>query len=449
MKILVISRWGDGCDMAVDAKRDGHECKVWIQDPKRRHTIFEGLVEKVDEYKEAKGWAEFAFFDATHLDNEWKEIAKWGIPMWNGSPDGNKMESDRAFAHKLFKDAGLETMEAKTFKTIEESIKHISSEKGLKVGKVFGGDSDSEDVVVSNWEDGQDLIAVLQRYADSGKKYDGVEVQERILGIEIGCASYYSKGKRVGPIELNWQHKHPADGWPGSIDGMGALCGESGTLAKYVTEENQFFKKTLGLFEDYILKLGLSGEIDIGTMTNEKGIFGLEFTPCRPGYPDTFLRRSLSLTPQMDFFYSCAKGEPIEFKSRPDWGICFLLMAPGFPDQKSVERRSAGYPVIGYDEKNVDMHLQEVTKGKRGIEVAKGCGYAAVISGHGPTIESARRRAHWLIHEANQKRLDIPKFNIRADIGLRVLEQKEEILDLGLMTEAEWNQEAVAPVKTP
>lgn len=439
MKILMISRWGDGCDMAVDAVRDGHECRVWIQDPKRRHEIFEGLVEKIEDYKDAKGWAEFAFFDANHLEKEYLEIQKWGIKMWNGSPEGNKMEADREFARGLFEKAGMKSLASDSFKKIEEAIKFISAKKGLKVAKVFGGDADSEDVILSNWEDGGDVVSVLQRYADSGKKYDGVEIQERILGIEMGCAAYYARGRRVGPIELNFQHKEPADGWPGATRGLGALCGESGTLAKYVTEENAFYKKTLGLFSDHLKKIEFTGEIDIGTMTNEKGIFALEFTPGRPGYPDTFLRRSLAMTPQMDFFASCAAGQPIEFKSRSDWGICFLLMAPGFPDQKSVERRSAGYPVIGYDEKNVDMHLQEVTKGKRGIEVAKGCGYAAVISGHGPTIESARRRAHWLVHESNPKRLDIPKFDIRADIGLRVLEQKDEILELGLMTPEEWD----------
>jgi phosphoribosylamine-glycine ligase len=442
LKILILSRYGDGCAMAIDAKRDGHSCKVWIQDPQRRHTIFEGLVEKVDDYKTALDWCDFVFVDANHLDKEWEVCNKAGKPIWNGCPEGDKMESDRDFARGLFEKAGMKSLASDSFPKIEEAIKFIQSKKGLKVGKVFGGDSDSEDVVLSNWEDGNDLISVLQRYADSGKKYDGVEIQDRILGIEIGCASYYSHGNRVGPIELSFQHKEPADGWPGATRGLGALCGESGTLAKYVTEDNAFYKKTLGLFEDHLKKIDFTGECDIGTMTNEDGIFSLEFTPGRPGYPDTYLRRSLSLTPQMDFFYSCAIGKPIEFKSRIDWGICFLLMAPGFPDQKSVEKRSAGYPVIGYDEKNVDMHLQEVTKGKNGIEVAKGCGYLAVVSGHGRTIEAARRNAHWLVHEANPKRLDSPKFEIRADIGLRVLEQKDEILELGLMTPEEWGDDA-------
>jgi phosphoribosylamine--glycine ligase len=442
LKTLLISRFGDGADYAIDARRDGHECKVWIEDPKRRHTVYEGLVDKVEDYKDALEWADFVFFDANHLEKHW-EVCSKVKPCWNGSPEGNKMEDDRSYARDLFEKYGMKRLASDTFKKIEEAIKFIQSKNGLKVGKVFGGDSDSEDVCISERESGDDLIEILQRYSDSDKKYDGVEIEDRVLGIEMGCASYYSKGVRCGPIELNWQHKEPADGWPGSERGLGALCGESGTLARYVEEDNYFYQKTLALFNDFLKKIKFTGEIDLGCMVNEKGITPIEFTPGRPGYPDSFLRRALSKTSQMEFFYSCVKGKPIPYESLPGWGICFLLMASGFPDQKSVEKRSAGYPVIGYDEKNVNMHLQEVTKENGKIVVARGQGYAAVVSGRGDTIESSRRNAHWLVHESNKKRLYIPKAQIRADIGMRVLQQKDEILELGLMSPEEWEGEAV------
>ena len=445
MNIGFISRFGDGGALAIDARRDGHEVKVWIRDPKRRHEIFEGLVDKVEKYEDLKGWADFLFFDANHLDAEKLAVQKWGIPCWNASPGASKLEDDRGLARDLFEKAGMKPLRSDTYKTIEEAIKAIQGEKGLRVGKVFGGDSDSEDVVISERQDGEDLILVLQRYADSGKKYDGVEVEERVTYpdgspcIEMGCAGYYSHGKRVGPIEISYQFKEPSSGWPGSYRGLGALCGESGTVNRYVTEKNKFYKATLGLFAEHLKKLDFTGEADVGCMVNEQGIFPLEWTIDRPGYPDCFLRRPLAKTPQMDFFYSCAVGKPIDFETNPGWACCFLVMVPGFPYQEAVEKHSAGYPVIGYDEKNINMHLQEVKKGKRGIEVAKGCGYSAVVSGRGDTIEMARRNAHWLVAEQNPKRLFIPKFNIRPDIGQRVIAQKEEIMELGWMTESEWD----------
>ena len=438
MRCLILSRFGDGLDLAIDARRDGHECRCWIQDPKRRKEIFEGLVDKVDDFRKAKGWAEFAIFDANGLEAEWKQVMTWGIPVYGGSPEGHKMEKDRDYAHGIMEKSGMKALKSDTYKTLEEAIRALQEKKGLRVGKIVGGEADSQDICISTYEDASDIIGVMERFADSGKKYDAVEIEDRIKGIEIGCAGYFDGKDWVGPIEINWQHKEPADGWPGADRGLGALCGESGTLQKYVTKDNSFFKKSLALFTDHLRKSKYVGEMDIGTMTNEEGIWPIEFTP-RFGYPDLFIRRAIALTPQMDFFYSLAAGKPIEYKSYPGWAIGFLVMAEGFPNQEAVEKYSAGYLVQGYDEKNVNMHLQEVTKNKRGqIVVAKGCGYAACLSGRGDTIESARRNAHWLYAEANKNRLSIQKSRIRADIGERVIMQKDEILELGLMTPEEW-----------
>jgi phosphoribosylamine--glycine ligase len=438
VRVLLLSRYGDGLDLAIDFKRDGHEVRCWIQDPKRRHEIFEGLVEKVDDFKEAKGWAELAVFDANHMADEWSVVSKWGIPVWGGSPQGEQMEQDRDFAHGLMEKVGLKALESDTFKTLEEAIVFVQKEKKLRVVKIVGGDADSEDVIISEREDAADAIALMQRYADSGKKYDEVEVEERIIGIEVGCAGYFNGTDWIGPIELNWQFKETAAGRPGSSRGLGALCGETGTVIKYVTQENSFFKRTLGLFTKHLRKIDYRGEIDIGSMTNKDGIFPIEFTP-RFGYPDVYIRRALSKTPQIDLFAAGAAGKTLDFKTLPGWGIGYLIMAPGFPYKEAVEGHSAGYPVIGYDEKNPNMHLQEVRKGKRGIEIAKGCGYAAVVTGRGATIEAAQRNAYWQYHEANPKRLQIPKSCVRSDIGQRVIDQKDEILELGLMTPEEWD----------
>lgn len=438
-KVLILSRYGDGLDYAIDAKRDGHEAKCWIQDPKRRHTVYEGLVDKVDDFKEALGWADFVFCDANHLEKEWAVCKKAGKMIWNGSPEGNKMEQDRAFARDLFEKKGMKPLASDFYKTIPEAVKAIQGKKGLRVSKVVGGDSDSHDVTLGERESGEDLIDVLLRYEESGKKYDGVEIEDRVLGIEMGCARYYSRGVPCGPIEINFQHKEIAAGWPGADRGLGALCGETGTVGIYVEEDNAFYQKSLALFEDYFKSIEFTGEIDLGGMVDETGaIVPIEFTSGRPGYPDSFMRRALSKTSQMEFFRSAVEGNPIPFETMPGWMICFLVMVPGFPDQDSVEKYSAGCSVEGYDEKNVNMHLQEVTTGKRGLEVARGQGYAAVVSGRGATIEAARRNAHWLIHPANEKRLSIQKMSIRADIGERVINQKDEIIDRGLMTPEEW-----------
>lgn len=442
MKVLFFSRYGDGADLALDMRRGGHEVRVWIQDPKRRPYIWTGLIEKVDDWRKSLDWADWCFFDANGLTKEWDQAVK-KKPCFGGSAEGEKMEKDRAFAHKLMAAVGMAKFESVSFKTIDEAQKHLQEHKVKHVAKLVGGDADSDDVLISEMESGEDAIELMERFKEQGKKYDVVEVEERVFGVEVGCAGYFNGKDWVGPIEVNFQHKEVAAGWRGSDRGLGLLCGETGTVIRYVTAENAFFKKTLDLFSDHLRNIDYRGEIDIGTITNAEGIFPIEFTP-RKGYPDCFIRRALAKTPEADLYAAVAAGKPLDVQTLPGWAIGYLVMAPGFPYQDAVKKHAAGYPVFGYDEKNPGMHLMEVTKVKRGIQVADGCGYLAVVTAAGPTIESAQRRAYWLVNPANEKRLYSPKSWVRADIGDRVLAQKDEILEFGIVTEAEWAGEGLA-----
>ncbi len=446
MKILQFTKFGDGLDFAIDAKRNGHEVIAWIKNPECRKKSWNGIVKKVegdgpDPWKKSFSEVDYCFFDSNGLSDEW-EIASKVKPSFGGSKDGERMEKDRAFARSLFEGAGMKTLESLSFKTLKEAEAHLKEHKIKHVVKITGGDSDSDDVLISELKDGADAIALMHRFEDQKKRYDAVEIEERVFGIEIGCAGYFNGKKWVGPIEINFQHKEFAAGRPGSTRGLGFLVGETGTLIKYVTTENAFFKKTLNLFTAHLKKINYRGEIDVGTITNEDGIFPLEFTP-RSGYPDFFIRRPLAKSSQQDFFGAIARGEDFDFETFPGWALGFLVMAPGFPYHDAVKKHSAEYPIFGYDEKNINMHLQEATISElnkdKSLVVTDGTGYAACVSGRGATIESAARAAYWQVHPANEKRLYIPKAWVREDIGDRVLVEKEEILELGLMKEDEWD----------
>ncbi len=440
MNILFLSRYGDGADLALDALRWGNEVRFWNQDAKRRKEIFVGIIDQVDDFRPSIDWCDYAFLDACGMTEERAEILKKGKPVFGASPEAEKMEKDRPFAQKLFKAAGMKSPESESFKSIEEAKVYLSNSKGLRVVKITGKDADSDDILISEMEGAQDAAALMDRFDEAGKKFDSIEVDERIIGIEVGAAGYFNGRKWIGPIEINFQHKEIGNGRPGSARGVGMLTGETGTIVKYVTQENKFFQKTLGKFTAHLKSIGYRGETDLGTIVDEKGDpRPIEWTK-RKGYPDCFLRRELTVTPEPDLYAAIARGEDIDYKTLPGWAMAVLVMVPGFPYQESVKKHSAGYPIFGYDEKNPHMHLQESRRAKdgEGYVVADGCGYAAVVTGRGLTIEAAQRNTYWQLHEANKKRLYIPKMDYRTDIGDRVLAQKDEILELGIMTEAEW-----------
>lgn len=443
MKILFLSRYGDGADLALDMRRWGHEVRFWNQDLQRRKEIFVGILDQVHDFRPSVDWCDWAFLDACGMTEERAYILKHGKPVFGASPEAEKMEKDRAYANQLFQDAGMATPESVSFKTIPEAQAYLQANQGLRVVKLVGGDADSDDVLISEREDGADALALMTRFEELGKKCDVVEIEERILGMEIGCAGYYAGRKVgwVGPVEINFQHKEVRNGRPWAWRGVGMLCGETGTVIKYVTQENAFFKKTLGLFTEHLAQIDYRGETDLGTIVDRQARpRPIEWTK-RKGYPDCFIRRELTVTPEPDLYAAVARGEPIDYQTKGGWAVGVLVMVPGFPYQESVRRHAAGYPIFGYDEANPSLHLQEARKAKEGdgYVVADGCGYAAVVSGSGPTIESAQRQAYWHLNEANPKRFYIPKMDYRTDIGDRVLAQKDQIIEMGVMTEAEWN----------
>lgn len=435
-KILQISKCGDGSGFALDFKRWGNEVKIWIKEPQVRKENFGGFVEKLDDWKSALKWCDFVFFDSNGMSDVWKEAVK-SKPCFGGSEEGEKMEKDRAFAHSLMKKAGMLSFESEIFKTAEEAIGHLKSHKVKHAVKPIGKDAGSDDICLSEWDDGKDAISLLELFKEKKKKCDYIEIEERIFGVEAGVAGYFNGKEWIGPIEINFQTKHIACGWPGESGGMGPLCGESGTTIKYVSQESAFFKKTLFLFTDHLKKINYRGEIDIGCIVNESGIYPIEFTP-RKGYPDGFIRRELTVTPEPDLYFALAKGEKIDYKTKPGWAVGLLYMVPGFPWSDALEDHAEGYPVFGYDPKNVSMHLQQVNGTPEKLTVNKWEGYAAVLTGCGDTIESARRKAYWQIRAANEKRLSIPSAWIRTDIGMRVIESKDEIIEYGILTEGEW-----------
>ncbi len=438
-KILVVSRDGSCAPIAHQFLKEGNEVKFYIAKPEYRKHVFNGLVDKIETLKDAKGWAEWAYFGENKLVDEWKEVMSWGIPVYGGSEAGQKLEKDRPGAQALAKSLGLLVPRSHEVKTDEEAEAFLTKEKGPWVLKFVGGNTDSWDVLLGEYEDNADLIGFVRRTKDSGKKWDAIEIDEFIPGIEVGCAAYFYGEKFSPGIEINFQNKRIAAGEGGH--GVGYLTGEMGTSIRYVTESNAFFQKVLAPLAEHLKKIGYRGEIDVGCIMDAQGqIWFIEFTP-RTGYPDCIIRLPLQVTPISELFFQVASGNVTENKVRPGWAVGAVLVSPGFPVTKWADEASRGNPVINYDKHKDNCHLFGVEKNKDGnlVVCASSDGYPCVVVDRGATLESARRRMYWRINRSNPDHLSVPQAQYRDDIGKRVLESKEEIISLGILTQEEWD----------
>ena len=439
MKILVISRDGSCAPIAAQFLKEGAEVKFFVVKPEYRKDIYDGIVDKIQALKDAKGWATWVYFGENKLVDEWKEVMTWGIPVYGGSEAGQKLEKDRPGAQALAKKMGLKVPRSHEVKTVEEAEAFLTKEKGPWVLKFVGGNSDSWDVLLGEYEDNADLIGFVRRTKDSGKKWDAIEIDEFIPGIEVGVAAYFDGTKFAPGIEINFQNKRIAAGEDGN--GVGYLTGEMGTTIRYVTEENAFFKKVLAPLAEHLKKIGYRGEIDVGTILAENGdIYFVEFTP-RTGYPDCVIRLPLQVTPISQLFFEVASGNVTANEVRGGWSVGVVLVTPGFPVTKWADDASKGNRVVNYKKHQDNCFLFGVKKDKDGemVVCSASDGYPCVVADRGPTLESARRRVYWRLKRDNPDHVSVAQAQYRDDIGQRVLENKAEIIALGVMTEEEWS----------
>ena len=399
MKILFVSKYGDGADLALRcALEDGVEVRLWIDDPKYR-VNFSGVLDKCASWQEGERWADLLVYD----DNKCLHV-QTKKPKFGGTVFGARLENDRKFAQDLCKRAGLHTGTHKEFKTGQQVLSHLKENPGAWVVKPQGGKSESHHLIIGSEGHDQETIAQVERLIEMKLPVDSWEVEEKKNGTEAALTRYFNGWDWLGPAAVNFEHKHIATG------NIGGLCGEAGTLVKYL-ESEEFFDKTLGLLTPALRAAGYRGVIDLNMIIDREGEETvIEITP-RPGKPIGFILEELRITPLSKIFWACATGQKLDVQVRWDWAVGVVLFSFGFPFEKVAAEVSQGLPINGLPESLAHIHLMQVRKDKKGWKVGYGEGYLLVATGRGENIHTAKMRAYDALYPVrvpnSQHRLDI------------------------------------------
>lgn len=441
MKILFLSRGGDGADIALRMKLAGNDVKLWIEEEKYRDT-YEGLIEKVFAWKPWVPWCDLVVFDQNSkgLASIHTAIGN-SKPMFGGSEFGLRLEKDRKFGRKIMNDIGFEPLESIEFKTIADVVKHLKSHKVQHVVKPSGEKIKSHHVIIGENEDNEDVIALLDSFEGQNIPFDYIEVEERKTGIEIGCGAFSAgKGGLVSP-DINFEHKHSATG------AMGFLTGETGTVLKAVPSVNKFFISTLARVAPLLEKEQYVGQIDINCILDPKTgkIFCLEWTP-RLGYPAIFIQDEAQELPWADLFMMLARQMTFDNIVSDDWTIGAVYMTPGFPSDDEVNKRSFEYPIFGADgiiPKNKEgdeerlslpgLHLLEAKVLRSRLVTSRGNGMPFVATAKGETIQKAQKALYGMLDIKNIDPPRVPNGWYRTDIGDRVIAQMPDLKRLGIL----------------
>lgn len=440
MKILLISKDGDALDLALRLKQEGHEVALAIKD-RDYAKVGDGFgLIKVNGWKAELQWVGkggLIIFDQNGWGKDQNELRKAGYSVLGGSAGGDKLEFNRKHAQDIFKKCGMKTVSSKHFCSADEAIKFVKRNRGRWVVKQ-NGHIDKCFAYAGRRTDGSDVIDLLENYkAYNHAECASIDLQERIIGVEIGVARYFNGKDWVGPIEMNIEHKNL---FPG---GHGPKTPEMGTVVWYDdNEDNKLFVDTLLKLQEYLRKIDFRGDVDINCIVNENGAFPLEATP-RFGYPAIFAQSILHRSPWGEFLKAVADGMVYKLKWKKGYCIVVLVATPPFPYSGVSSKYSPEglriYTKQGLTEAERNcIHWSEIARiptlekgGKGGFSdnakssyvVAGNSGYVLCVTGHDKSIQKAFLQAYGLT-----EKLCLPRMFYRNDIGKRFIEHDRALL---------------------
>ena len=126
MKFLFVSYEGLIADIAWQVVKEGHEAKLWIQDPALQE-IGDGFVPKAKDWKRELDWADAVVFDDVlgGMGGMADEMRAAGKAVIGGSPYTDRLEEDRAFGQQELKAAGVSIIPQENFTSFDEAIAYV------------------------------------------------------------------------------------------------------------------------------------------------------------------------------------------------------------------------------------------------------------------------------------------------------------------------------------
>jgi phosphoribosylamine--glycine ligase len=422
-KFLFVSFESLSGDLAWKIKNEGHEVKIYIKSEGDKD-VYEGFLEKVDNWQDYKDWADIIVFDDVGFGSIADSLRKEGKLIVGGSKYTDKLEEDREFGQEEIKKAGLSILPHWDFTDFDSAIEFIKSNPGRYVFKPSGFiSSDLKGVLFLGQEDdGKDLIEILEQNKKAwAKKIKTFQIQKMAVGVEVAAGAFFNGEDFIYPININFEHKKL---FPGDI---GPYTGEMGTLM-YWSEPNEIFNTTLAKMKEELKKSGYVGYIDLNCIANPKGIFPLEFT-CRFGYPTISIQMEGITSEMGDFLYAIAKKEKFELKTKKGFQIGIVVAVPPYPYEDKNETFIYRDLSILFRKPNLDgVHFGDVKLINNVWCVAGEMGYVLIITGSGNTVEETRKQAYNRI-----KNIMLQNMYYRTDIGLKWYQDSDKLQTWGYL----------------
>jgi phosphoribosylamine--glycine ligase len=410
VRVLVIEPHADGLlDLAIRAQDNGHSVRYWCGDRNAAspRPVGRGLVDCVSDWRASKNWADLVLLGSNGSNMiEFDRWAAEGIPIIGRGAEAVQWELDRLAGMQAFKRAGIPVPPFRQCNTLDEAIAYAAKRDEGLAAKPCGDVSDKSLSFVA--KTGKEMVWRLQRWKREGKRFPkGLILQDRIDGIEVAAGGWIGPGGFAQGWEENFEEKRLFAG------GIGPNCGEAGTVMRLV-KVSKLASHVLNPFEDRLVRLGYTGNIDVNCIIDEDGApWPLEFT-CRFGYPAINIELALHDGDPIEFLSGVAEGKPPKTRRMDEiavWGVV-----------PSIEDRLHFCNVMMGDAPEIENGTVS-----RESQLCTAGSYVLVSAGTGASVVEARNQAYRAIN-----RLTIPASPFwRNDIGSRLRSELDTLHSLG------------------
>ncbi len=214
-KFLIVSLESLSGDIAWHLKKEGHEVKTWIK-AKEDADVYNGFIEKVDDWKKWVDWADVIIFDDVEFGEAAEKLRKNGKLAIGGGVYTDRLEIDREFGQNELKKYGVNVLPQWIFSNYDEAIAFVKKNPDRYVFKPQGNTPSGGKglLFIGQEEDGKDMLSMLeQNKAMFQKKAPAFQLQKFISGVEVAVGAFFNGKDFIYPININFEHKRM---FPGS-----------------------------------------------------------------------------------------------------------------------------------------------------------------------------------------------------------------------------------------
>ncbi|HUF66776.1 MAG TPA: phosphoribosylamine--glycine ligase [Gemmatimonadaceae bacterium] len=342
------------------------------------------------------------------------ELQKRGHLGFGPTAAAARIESSKAFAKELMREAGVPTAAARVF-TEPEEARTYARELGAPVVVKASGLAAGKGVTVCGTlrEADQVIDALLRRRAlgDSGSQ---ILVEEFMQGEELSVL-VITDGERFTPLLPARDHKRLGEGDTGpNTGGMGAYAPVPGVSLEIVQQIGEsIIQPTLAALREH--GSPFRGVLYAGLMLTPDGPRVVEFN-CRFGDPETQVILPLLESPLLPLLASAARGALIEEELvwNPAYAVTTVIAAAGYP----LKPRTGDRITLPPSDPDVIVFHAGTATDASGTLVSSG-GRVLAITGMAPTFERAVERSR---NAAEAVQLEGK--HMRRDIGGRELARR-------------------------